>query len=165
MGNKLYRSRNERMLFGICGGLGQYMGVDPTVVRIIFVLLAFCGGAGALAYIIMAFLVPLEESKKTNTQDIVEENVADIKETATKLSQGIQDTFKGNGEETEEIAQVQERRRNALGIIIIVIGVICLLGALNIFRWSHWFAVIAAVALIAFGILLIVGLSKKQKSQ
>ena len=57
---KLYRSRNDRMLFGVCGGLGQYFGVDPTAVRLLFVLAAILGGHGLLAYLIVALLVPLE---------------------------------------------------------------------------------------------------------
>jgi phage shock protein C len=149
------------MLFGVCGGLGKYLGIDPTVIRIIFVLLVFCGGVGVLAYIVMAILVPLEESKKTTPQDIVEENVEDIKETATKLGNEIRDTFASKEKESEELVKMQARRRNALGIIIIFIGVICLLGALNIFHWFNWWGSIGALVLIALGVLLIVGLRNK----
>ena len=159
MENKLYRSRADRMLFGVCGGLGKYLGFDSTIIRVIFVLLAFCG-VGILAYIVMAFIVPVEESKKTTPQGIVEENVEDIKETATKLGSEIRDTFAGKGKESEEVVKVQARRRNALGIIIIVVGVICLLGALNIFHWINWWGSIGAVVLIALGVLLIVGLRR-----
>jgi phage shock protein PspC (stress-responsive transcriptional regulator) len=48
------------MLFGVCGGLGEYFGVDPTAVRLLFVLAALLGGNGLLAYLIVALLVPLE---------------------------------------------------------------------------------------------------------
>ena len=101
MENKLYRSRKDRMLFGVCGGLGKFFGIDPTIIRIIFVLLAFVG-FGILAYIVMAIIVPLEESQKTTPQGIVEENVTEIKETATKLGSDIRDTFAGKGKESEE---------------------------------------------------------------
>lgn len=57
---KLYRSRNNKMIFGLCGGLGEYFDVDPTLVRILFVLLAMPGGFGVLAYIIISLIVPLE---------------------------------------------------------------------------------------------------------
>jgi phage shock protein PspC (stress-responsive transcriptional regulator) len=159
--NKLYRSRTERMLFGVCGGLGKYLGIDPTIIRIILVLLVFCGGIGLLAYIVMSFLVPLEASQKSTPRGVVEENVEDIRETATKLGNEIRDTFAGKEKTTEEIAQVQARRRSALGIVIIVIGVICLLGALNIFNWFKWWGGIGALVLIAIGVLLIVGLRNK----
>lgn len=161
MENRLYRSRTERMLFGVCGGLGKYLGIDPTIIRIILVLLVFCGGVGLLAYIVMSFLVPLEASQKSTPRGVVEENVEDIRETATKLGNEIRDTFAGKEKTTEEIAQVQARRRSALGIVIIVIGVICLLGALNIFNWFKWWGGIGALVLIAIGVLLIVGLRNK----
>ncbi len=58
---KLYRSRTEKMIAGICGGLGQYTGVDPTVVRLLFAILAlFTAGTGVLLYIVMMIIVPLE---------------------------------------------------------------------------------------------------------
>lgn len=161
MENKLYRSRTDRMIFGVCGGLGKYLGIDPTIMRIIFVLLTFAGGVGVIAYVIMSFLVPLEASEKTTPQSIVEENVKDITETATKLGTEIRDTFAGKGKESEEAMKLQARRRNVLGIIVIVIGVVCLLGALGIFRWFNWWGVIGSLILVAVGILLIVSLRKK----
>jgi phage shock protein C len=58
---RLYRSRRERMLGGVCGGLGEYIGMDPTVVRLIFVLLGFATGPGILlAYLILLLIVPEE---------------------------------------------------------------------------------------------------------
>src|SRR5271157_3420568 len=125
MEKKLYRSKTDRMLFGVCGGLGKYLGIDPTIIRVIFVLLAFIG-FGILAYIVIAIVAPLEESQKSTPQGIVEENVTEIKETATKLGNDIRDTFAGKGKESEDADKEQARRRNALGIIIVIIGVICL---------------------------------------
>ena len=60
MDKRLYRSRDERMIWGICGGMGKYFDVDPTLVRVIWVLTLFLGGAGILVYIILAIIVPLE---------------------------------------------------------------------------------------------------------
>jgi phage shock protein C len=57
---RLYRSRQERMLGGVCGGLADYLGLDPTVVRLIFLLLFFLGGQGLLIYLIMWLIVPEE---------------------------------------------------------------------------------------------------------
>lgn len=62
MGNdykKLTRSRNNRMICGVCGGIGEYLNVDPTVVRIVCVFCAFAGfGMGAVAYIVAAIIMP-----------------------------------------------------------------------------------------------------------
>jgi phage shock protein PspC (stress-responsive transcriptional regulator) len=58
---KLYRSRSDRMIAGVCAGLGRYLGIDPTVVRLVFVVLALLGvGSGVLLYIIMMFIIPQE---------------------------------------------------------------------------------------------------------
>ncbi len=57
---RLYRSRQERMLGGVCGGLADYLGLDPTVVRLVFLLLFFLGGQGLLIYLIMWLIVPEE---------------------------------------------------------------------------------------------------------
>ncbi len=58
---KLYRSGGDRMIAGVCGGLGQYANIDPTVLRLIAVVLIFLTGPAAiLAYLIMALIVPQE---------------------------------------------------------------------------------------------------------
>ncbi len=58
---RLYRSRDERMVAGVAGGIAKYFNVDPTVVRLAFVALTLAGsGAGLLAYVVLAALVPLE---------------------------------------------------------------------------------------------------------
>ena len=58
MTKKLYRSRNERMLAGVCGGLAEYFGVDVTIVRILFALLALAGGPGLILYGILYVIIP-----------------------------------------------------------------------------------------------------------
>lgn len=60
MGNKLYRSRSNRMIAGVCGGIGEYLDVDPTLIRLILIVLVFLGLSGVLAYII-AWIVISED--------------------------------------------------------------------------------------------------------
>ena len=60
MKNRIYRSRDERVIWGVCGGLGKYFDVDPTLIRIIAVLTLFCAFTGILIYIILAIIIPLE---------------------------------------------------------------------------------------------------------
>lgn len=59
---KLYRSRTQSMIAGVCGGLAEYFNVDPTWVRLLFVLVLLLGGSSILIYIIMWIIVPLEPS-------------------------------------------------------------------------------------------------------
>jgi phage shock protein C len=55
---RLYRSRTERLFLGVAGGLAEWFDVDPSIVRIAFVLFSLAGGAGVIIYIAMAILVP-----------------------------------------------------------------------------------------------------------
>jgi phage shock protein C len=58
MHKKFYRSRTNSMIAGVCGGLGEYLNLDPTILRIVAVLLIFAKGIGALAYIVAWVIVP-----------------------------------------------------------------------------------------------------------
>lgn len=61
---RLYRSRDERMLGGVAGGLARYFGVDPTIMRLLFVILTVAGGPGLIAYIILWIIVPEEPGSR-----------------------------------------------------------------------------------------------------
>jgi len=58
--NRLYRSQTDRMVAGVCGGLAKYFNIDPTVIRLIFVVLALAGGPGVLLYLILWLITPIE---------------------------------------------------------------------------------------------------------
>ncbi len=60
MDKRLCRSRTDKVLGGVCGGLGEYFNVDPTFIRIIAVLLVFAKGVGFLAYLIAWIIIPRE---------------------------------------------------------------------------------------------------------
>jgi len=57
---RLYKSKTNRVLFGLCGGLGEYFNIDPTIFRLIIVLLICGAGSGPLAYIVAAIIIPEE---------------------------------------------------------------------------------------------------------
>lgn len=57
---RLYRSRTDRMLAGVCGGIADYLGADPTVVRIVTVVVALLPGPAILAYLAAWLLIPEE---------------------------------------------------------------------------------------------------------
>jgi phage shock protein C len=57
---RLYRSRDHRMIAGVAYGLGEFLGIDPTIIRLIFFFSIFLGGTGVLAYFIMMLVVPEE---------------------------------------------------------------------------------------------------------
>ncbi|MBS6864332.1 MAG: PspC domain-containing protein [Ruthenibacterium sp.] len=55
---RLYKARGQRMVCGVCGGVAEYFGIDPTLVRLAFLLLAAGWGSGLLAYIVAAIIIP-----------------------------------------------------------------------------------------------------------
>lgn len=58
MNKKLYKSNTNKMLEGVCGGIAEYFGIDPTIVRLGWVVFCALGGSGILAYIIAAIIIP-----------------------------------------------------------------------------------------------------------
>ena len=60
MENKLYRSRTDKKLFGVCGGLAKYMECDPVFIRLGFALTTLCLGGGILLYLVAALIIPNE---------------------------------------------------------------------------------------------------------
>lgn len=86
MTKRLYRSRKDRMIAGVCGGIGEYLNIDPTLVRLAFLLLAIWGGGGVLAYLIAWIVIPEESvddivpGPKAQTTVIEESNATIVKE-------------------------------------------------------------------------------------
>ena len=66
MPDRLYRSRTERMIAGVCGGIGEYLKIDPTLIRLILVALVFVGFSGILAYLVAWIVIPLEPEHRRN---------------------------------------------------------------------------------------------------
>ncbi|MBW2988694.1 PspC domain-containing protein [Candidatus Woesearchaeota archaeon] len=55
---KLFRSRKNRIIAGVCGGIGEYFNIDPVLIRLLWVIFTFMGGSGILAYIIAWIIIP-----------------------------------------------------------------------------------------------------------
>ncbi|MFH0768631.1 MAG: PspC domain-containing protein [Chloroflexota bacterium] len=152
MEKRLYRSRSDRMIWGVCGGLAKYFGIDPTIVRLIAVLSIFLGAAGIIAYIILALVVPLESSTAAEPRDTIRENVVEIKETASELGRELRSTFTTEKGTPTEVPKADHRSLNVLGIILIIFGVILLLG--SFFSWLSW-RYLWPLIIVAIGVLII----------
>ncbi|GBD90514.1 DNA-binding transcriptional activator PspC [bacterium BMS3Abin04] len=112
MSEKLYRARRNKIISGVCAGLGDYLNVDPVIVRIIFIIFAFIHGLGLLVYIIMWIIVPEEpiENLYPNENDL------------------FSDDFDNpiNAEFNAEIDQKKSNSKTVLGIILILLGFVFL---------------------------------------
>ncbi len=69
MKKKLYKSNSDQKLDGVCAGIAEYFDVDPTVIRLAWVIFSLCGGSGVLAYIICAIIVPRKPNDYIEVED------------------------------------------------------------------------------------------------
>lgn len=136
---KLYRSETNRVLAGVAGGLGEYFSIDPTIIRLIFVLLTVFGGGGVLVYIILWILIPSENNTDKDTEDTIKQNAEELKAKAQNFAQ----EFKG--------MKLEHNPRNWLGYLVIFLGLIFLLDNFGILRFHLFWPVV----LIGFGLFLL----------
>lgn len=74
---RLYRSRKQRQVAGVCGGIADYLSIDPTLVRLVWALFALAGGPGVVLYIILAVIMPEEpEFVQTSAEKVKNDETA-----------------------------------------------------------------------------------------
>lgn len=115
---KIFRSIDDYMVAGVCGGLGKYFKIDSTLVRIIFVLLAIGGGCGVLVYLILWLIIPKEKGveKEIDRGKKIEEFTNDVKNKAKSMAKEIKLDTK-----IEKAGRI-----NVLGIILILVGIVAI---------------------------------------
>jgi phage shock protein C len=147
MTKKLYRSRSDRMIAGVCGGLGEYFGIDPTIVRVIFGVFVLVDGIGLLAYIALWLIVPKEgAAEAASVGETVREGVTEIVDRAQEVGKELRHTAKGD----------PARVGIVIGAIMIVVGAIFLMRNLG-FPWLRWMRleVLWPILVIAVGLALL----------
>lgn len=139
----LKRSTSNKVIGGVCGGLGEYFEIDPLIFRLLFVLFAIYGGSGLLLYIILWIAIPQEGEKRS---DKFENN---IKEGAQKMANEIKQT------ETQTSGKVIG------GLLLVIIGTMFFLE--NVFP-SFWFsfARLWPIILIVIGLIIIINSQNKE---
>ncbi len=166
MEKKLYRSRSDRMIWGVCGGIAEYFKIDPTVVRLIAVLSIALGGFGIVAYIVMALVVPVEQSQTTQPGDTIKENIEEMKQSASALGSEIRSAFGRESTATppstsvKPVPPARSGAAVALGIILIALGIVFLLATFNFLWWFSW-RYLWPLVLIVIGILVLISLRRK----
>lgn len=114
-GRKLFRSKKDRFVAGVSGGLGEYFDIDPLVFRLVFILLTIFAGSGVIIYIICWILMPEAGEKRSG------EVGESVKEGASKMAQEIK-------EKAGELEKDQKDKKGKMvgGLIILGIGLIFL---------------------------------------
>ncbi|MEI6498355.1 MAG: PspC domain-containing protein [bacterium] len=131
---KLYRSCKDKVVGGVCGGLGEYFDVDPILIRLAVILFTFAGGAGVVFYIIAWIIIP---------QDPMCENA---KEGAEEIKAHAQNIAKEIKKTVEERGSQHGDNRLLFGAIIVIIGALFLLQNLfNINLWSNFWPIVLII--------------------
>lgn len=132
---KLYRSKQDKVIAGVCGGIAEHFAIDPIWVRLVALLLVFADGVGVILYILAWVLIPENPNQKGTKKTNAEKVVHDIK--------------------TGKISKKQLRKQpSMLGIIIVLLGIGLLME--NIFGWFS-FNYVWPVILIVVGALILRG--------
>ncbi|MCX6095274.1 MAG: PspC domain-containing protein [Candidatus Bipolaricaulota bacterium] len=146
MKGKLYRSRTDSMLAGVCGGLGNYFGIDSSIVRIVFVLLALVPPClGLLVYLAMWLIVP-REGVQTTPPETVRTGAEEIAEKARAVGEDVRTAVRHSNVSAGFV----------VGGVLIALGVILLLSNLG-FVWSRWLGlrILWPILLVIAGLALL----------
>jgi phage shock protein C len=125
---KLTRSRTDKVIGGVCGGLGAHLTIDPVLIRIFFVLLTLGNGIGLLLYFVLWLVIPLEGAPDTSTEANLRTGTAEMAEQAQRLGQDVQQAVRDT-----QVPML-------MGVALIAIGVVYLVRNLDIpwLRWLEW---------------------------
>jgi len=131
---RLYKSRDDRVIAGVCGGVGEYFNIDPVLIRILWVVLAILGGSGILAYLVGMIIIPEPPEGASHREP---EPRASVEKSRRSTSQTV------------------------WGVVLIIIGFIVLMDQYHVFRffspdfWRISWGIIFPVFLIIIGAIVL----------
>ena len=146
---RLHKSRKDKVISGICGGIGEYFGIDPVLIRVIAVLLFFFGGVGVIAYIVGIIIIPVEPLQADNNEK--------------------EEIEKKEAPKEKEPYEYKHTDTGALiiGIVFLIAGFMFLMRNFNFFDFHFWWIrdqirlFFWPGILVALGVLLVLKGSKK----
>ena len=146
MQNRMYRSTSDKMLGGVCAGLGKYLRVDVTIVRLFFVVLTMVGGFGPILYFILWSVIPPEGHVEPSGQSEHLDGV-ELKERAGM----VRDDF------VSAVSSPNQNTARFIGIALVLLGGFLVLKQLNV-TWLYWLnsGVIWAALILLAGVALLV---------
>ncbi len=137
IGRRLYKSRQHKVIDGVCGGIAEYFGVDPTLVRILWILITLLGGSGIILYIVAMIIMPVNH-----------EHVAQAASASS-------------------VSTVASNRKQYWGIVLILLGAFIMMSNFGWFADINWWSfsrtVVFPISLILIGALFIYVQSRKQR--
>lgn len=130
---KLFRSIDDNIIAGVCGGLAKYFQIDSSLIRIIFILLAIGGGSGFLIYLILWLVIPIEKETEREVNKDKAKSMAKKIKFETKIK--------------------RTKRINILGVVLILVGLVSLWNQIfpKMIDWDIFWPIV----LVLIGMLLI----------
>jgi phage shock protein PspC (stress-responsive transcriptional regulator) len=136
---RLYRSETNKVLGGVAGGVGEYTNIDPTIIRIVFVILTIFGGSGVLLYVVLWIVLPSHSTIDKNS-DYIRDNLDEIKGHARSFSHSMK-------------LDHTNSRRSWGAFILIGLGILLVINNFGFFRVD--FDKLWPFILIGLGILIL----------
>lgn len=132
---RLTRSKNDKVIAGVCGGIAAYLQIDSTLVRLAFVILLIASGIGFPIYLILWVVMPAEDSLSRTDAEVIQKNLGEM---GDSVYSGVS----------------RIGRPGTVGILLVLLGTYFLLGELG---WINWIsgAVFWPMVLIGFGVYLL----------
>lgn len=131
---RLFRSEDNRVLAGVCGGIGEYFNIDPSIIRLVLVLITLFGGGGVLIYLVLWLVIPSAGSLSKKSDEHIKENIQEMRDRAKSLD--------------------RDDSRFLFGIAIVAIGIIFLLG--NFHFWDFFnFGKLWPILIIIAGVIML----------
>ncbi|MEJ2751255.1 MAG: PspC domain-containing protein [Chloroflexota bacterium] len=137
---RLTRSSSDKIIAGVCGGLAEYLEIDPILVRLAFLVLFFASGIGFPIYIILWMVMPQGENNAIADSEVIQKNINDIGES-------VQSGIKRLG------------KPGTVGVILVLLGAYFLLGEIGLFNWMSG-AVFWPLVIIGAGIYMLIRRNK-----
>jgi phage shock protein PspC (stress-responsive transcriptional regulator) len=139
MPQRLTRDTKNALLGGVAAGMGEYFGVDPVLVRLVFVLLAFMSGIGVLAYVVCWVIMPRKDEPDTAPAGPGgASDAAPASTPADRVTEGLKQAGERVAAELRKVAPGERRSRVIAGVILIVLGAVFLLDRMWWWHWPAW---------------------------
>ena len=155
---RLYRSRQDKIISGVCGGIAEYFNIDPIWVRLAAVLLIFADGIGLVLYILAWILVPKNPNQKDGVKTPAEKVITKIHRKHRRISSKAYKTSSKNiADDKHPSSDRGFSSRMFWGIVFIVIGTFFVLHNTGVLNLSSIFrpVIVIPLALILFGLALV----------
>lgn len=138
---KLYRSEQDRIAGGVAGGLGSYFELDPTLIRLIFLVLTIAGGSGILIYLVLWLVMPTKSNLTAASEEVMRKNAKEIE---AKAKEVMGDIKEGRG-------KCGSQARRWFGLILAGLGLVWLLTKVGVISLRlFWPVVLILLGLIFF---------------